>query len=203
MFQQVANVAFLPGIVEHSLAMPDIHWGYGFPIGGVAATNIEDGVVSPGGVGFDINCGVRLLRTNLTEEEVRPKIEKLIAELFKSKRIKDWYRAYFNYGIINYIKGNKRLLPCEMGISSFYLDPYGELRPCNALCASMGNLNDKSFSQIWQSQEAGKVRELVTSCVRNCWMIGSVSEVMKKNIFIPTKWVIKNKFFSLSQLTHK
>ena len=81
-FQQVANVAFLPGIVGHSLAMPDIHWGYGFPIGGVAATRIKDGVVSPGGVGFDINCGVRLLRTNLTEEEVRPKIEKLIAELF-------------------------------------------------------------------------------------------------------------------------
>jgi len=81
-FQQVANVAFLPGIVSYSLAMPDIHWGYGFPIGGVAATRIEDGVISPGGVGFDINCGVRLLRTNLTEEEVRPKIEPLVAELF-------------------------------------------------------------------------------------------------------------------------
>ncbi|GAH33364.1 unnamed protein product, partial [marine sediment metagenome] len=81
-FQQVANVAFLPGIVGYSLAMPDIHWGYGFPIGGVAATRIEDGVISPGGVGFDINCGVRLLRTNLTEEEVRPKIEQLVAELF-------------------------------------------------------------------------------------------------------------------------
>jgi len=81
-FQQVANVAFLPGIVDHSLAMPDIHWGYGFPIGGVAATRVEDGVVSPGGVGFDINCGVRLLRTNLTEEEVRPKIEQITAELY-------------------------------------------------------------------------------------------------------------------------
>ncbi len=81
-FEQVANVAFLPGIVKYSLAMPDIHWGYGFPIGGVAATRIKDGVVSPGGVGFDINCGVRLLRTNLTEEEVRLKIEQIIAELF-------------------------------------------------------------------------------------------------------------------------
>ena len=81
-FEQVANVAFLPGIVGHSLAMPDIHWGYGFPIGGVAATRIGDGVISPGGVGFDINCGVRLLRTNLTQEEVKPKIERLIAELF-------------------------------------------------------------------------------------------------------------------------
>ena len=81
-FQQVANVAFLPGIVDHSLAMPDIHWGYGFPIGGVAATRVKDGVISPGGVGFDINCGVRLLRTNLTGEEVRPKIKELIADLF-------------------------------------------------------------------------------------------------------------------------
>ncbi len=81
-FQQVANVAFLPGIVRYSLAMPDIHWGYGFPIGGVAATRVKDGVVSPGGVGFDINCGVRLVRTNLTEAEVRPKIEQLVNELF-------------------------------------------------------------------------------------------------------------------------
>jgi tRNA-splicing ligase RtcB len=81
-FQQVANVAFLPGIVGHSLAMPDIHWGYGFPIGGVAATRVKDGVVSPGGVGFDINCGVRLVRTNLTEDEVRPKIRQLVNELF-------------------------------------------------------------------------------------------------------------------------
>ncbi len=80
--EQVANVAFLPGIVRYSLAMPDIHWGYGFPIGGVAATRVRDGVVSPGGVGFDINCGVRLLRTNLTEEEVRPRLEELLAELF-------------------------------------------------------------------------------------------------------------------------
>jgi tRNA-splicing ligase RtcB len=81
-FEQVANVAFLPGIVHYSLAMPDIHWGYGFPIGGVAATRLKDGVISPGGVGFDINCGVRLVRTSLTEDEVRPKIEELVVELF-------------------------------------------------------------------------------------------------------------------------
>lgn len=80
--EQVANVAFLPGIVGRSLAMPDIHWGYGFPIGGVAATRVSDGVVSPGGVGFDINCGVRLLRADLMEDEVKPRIEALIARLF-------------------------------------------------------------------------------------------------------------------------
>ncbi len=80
--EQVANVAFLPGIVKFSLAMPDIHWGYGFPIGGVAAMDIKDGVISPGGVGYDINCGVRLLRTNLSETEVKPKINELISKLF-------------------------------------------------------------------------------------------------------------------------
>ena len=82
--EQIANVAFLPGIVGYSLAMPDIHWGYGFPIGGVAAMRMEDGVISPGGVGFDINCGVRLLRTNLTQEEVYPKIKELIDALYQN-----------------------------------------------------------------------------------------------------------------------
>ena len=82
--EQVVNVATLPGIVRASMAMPDIHWGYGFPIGGVAATDIEQGgVVSPGGVGYDINCGVRLLRTSLTAEEVRPRLKELVDQLFR------------------------------------------------------------------------------------------------------------------------
>ncbi len=80
---QVANVAFLPGIVKHSLAMPDIHWGYGFAIGGVAATDIDaGGVVSPGGVGFDINCGIRLVKTNLKTEDVEPKLKELVYALY-------------------------------------------------------------------------------------------------------------------------
>ncbi len=82
--EQVANVAFLPGITGYSLAMPDIHWGYGFPIGGVAAMRMSDGVVSPGGVGFDINCGVRMLRTNLLEAEVAPKIKELVDALYRN-----------------------------------------------------------------------------------------------------------------------
>jgi len=81
--QQVANVAHLPGIVRYSMAMPDIHWGYGFPIGGVAATDPEaGGIVSPGGVGFDVNCGVRFMRTNLTVNDVRPKLRQLVQMLF-------------------------------------------------------------------------------------------------------------------------
>jgi tRNA-splicing ligase RtcB len=82
--EQVANVAHLPGIVGHSLAMPDIHWGYGFPIGGVAAFDPDDGVLSPGGVGYDINCGVRLIRSDLVREEVVDRLEELSLALYKA-----------------------------------------------------------------------------------------------------------------------
>ncbi|MFH1775941.1 MAG: RtcB family protein [Candidatus Omnitrophota bacterium] len=83
--EQVANVAFLPGIVKASLAMPDIHWGYGFSIGGVAATDVkENGVISPGGVGFDINCGIRLLRSNLEQKDISGRIDKLVSVMFNT-----------------------------------------------------------------------------------------------------------------------
>lgn len=81
--QQVANVACLPGIAGSSLAMPDIHWGYGFPIGGVAAFYPDEGVISPGGVGYDINCGIRCIRTSLEEYEVRPRIDALVTKLYQ------------------------------------------------------------------------------------------------------------------------
>lgn len=80
--EQVANVATLPGIVKYSLAMPDIHWGYGFPVGGVAAFDANEGIISPGAIGFDVNCGVRLIRTNLDEAQVREKIQQLVDLLF-------------------------------------------------------------------------------------------------------------------------
>jgi tRNA-splicing ligase RtcB len=82
--EQVANVAFLPGIVKASFAMPDIHWGYGFPVGGVAAVDADEGVVSPGGIGFDINCGVRLIRTDLDAKEIEPKVPELADAIFKN-----------------------------------------------------------------------------------------------------------------------
>ncbi|MBY8997645.1 MAG: RtcB family protein [Candidatus Thorarchaeota archaeon] len=81
-FTQATNAACLPGIYKHSIVLPDGHQGYGFPIGGVAATDYESGVISPGGVGYDINCGVRILRTNLDESDVRPKVRDLIDRLF-------------------------------------------------------------------------------------------------------------------------
>jgi tRNA-splicing ligase RtcB len=82
--KQVANVAHLPGIVKYSMAMPDMHWGYGFPIGGVAAFDLKDGVISPGGVGYDINCGVRLMTTRLYFDEIKTRLHDLVASLFRN-----------------------------------------------------------------------------------------------------------------------
>ena len=80
-FDQVTNVACLPGIQRYALCMPDGHWGYGFPIGGVAAFDVREGVISPGGVGYDVNCGMRLIRTDLTLADVTPRLERLMDEL--------------------------------------------------------------------------------------------------------------------------
>lgn len=121
-------------------------------------------------------------------------LKKLIGELLKSKKVKDWFRAYFNYGLINYIKGNPRLLPCEMGFDSFFLDPFGNILPCNVMEESMGDLKEKTFEEIWTSERANEVREKVKKCPKNCWMIGSVSQQMQKYIWIPTMWLIKHKF---------
>jgi tRNA-splicing ligase RtcB len=80
--EQVANAATLPGIVKYALAMPDIHWGYGFPVGGVAAFDVDEGIISPGAIGFDLNCGIRVIRTDLEEHEVRERLERLVDVLF-------------------------------------------------------------------------------------------------------------------------
>ena len=82
--QQIVNVACLPGVYRYSIAMPDIHFGYGFPIGGVAAFNMRNGIVSPGGVGFDINCGVRLIKSNLSLEDIQDHLDELVDALFKN-----------------------------------------------------------------------------------------------------------------------
>jgi len=82
-FEQITNVACLPGIRRYALCMPDGHWGYGFPIGGVAAFDLDEGIISPGGVGYDVNCGMRLIRTDLTLSDVKPRLESLMTELFR------------------------------------------------------------------------------------------------------------------------
>lgn len=129
--------------------------------------------------------------------------EKLIDRLLKENHPKAWFRAFFNLGLINYINGGRRMLPCEAGTANFFIEPYGEVYPCNGMedgvwKQSMGNIRDgKSFEEIWNGKQAQEVRTRVASCPKNCWMVGTAAPVMKKNIVHPLKWVVKNKFRSL------
>lgn len=128
--------------------------------------------------------------------------EKLINLQLKEKHPKSWFRAYFNMGLINYIEGNRRMLPCEAGTTNFFIDPWGEVYPCNGMESkywkeSMGNIHDADFLTIWNSEQAEKVRAKVRSCPKNCWMVGTASPVMHKYIKHPLKWAVKNKIRSL------
>ncbi|WP_027206123.1 radical SAM protein [Butyrivibrio fibrisolvens] len=122
--------------------------------------------------------------------------ENLINELLNSNSPKKWFRAYFNHGLINYIYGQKRLLPCDMSFDTFFIDPYGDVMPCNGTKDKevMGNLNTQTWDELWNSEDAEKVRAKVRHCDRNCWMIGSVSPAMHKYIWQPALWVIHHKF---------
>ncbi len=130
---------------------------------------------------------------------VAQEFENLVNELLKSNSPKKWFRAYFNHGLINYIFGQKRLLPCDMAFDTFFIDPYGDVMPCNGTKNKevMGNLNDATtWEELWESEQAEKVRSTVRCCDRDCWMIGSVSPAMKKYIWKPALWVVKHKFIN-------
>lgn len=135
--------------------------------------------------------------TNL--DEVCGNFDELIQRLMKENNPKSWFRAFFNLGLINYIRGGKRMLPCEAGSENFFVDPFGNVLPCNGMeedCwfDSMGNLNEAaSFEEIWNGEKAREVRDKVAHCPKNCWMIGSVSPVMHKYIRNVAPWVLKNK----------
>ena len=122
--------------------------------------------------------------------------EDLVNRLLASNSPKKWFRAYFNHGLINYIFSQKRLLPCDMSFDTFFIDPYGDVMPCNGTKEKevMGNLNEQSWDELWSSEAAEAVRRKVRGCDRNCWMIGSVSPAMHKYIWVPAWWVIKHKF---------
>ncbi len=137
------------------------------------------------------------------KEAVKADFKKLIERLLKENHPKAWYRAFFNMGLMNYIDGGKRMLPCEAGTTNFFIEPYGEVYPCNGLedgiwKQSMGNIRDvDNFEDLWYGEKAQQVREKVAQCPKNCWMVGTAAPVMKKYIKHPTKWVIKNKIKSM------
>lgn len=121
---------------------------------------------------------------------------KLIKELLKSKKLKEWFRAYFNHGLINYIKGNPRLLPCEMGTNGFFVDPFGDVLVCNGMDKKepLGNLKTQAWDEIWNGRRADEVRAMVKRCPKTCWMIGSAAPAILHHPLKPVLWVLGNKF---------
>lgn len=132
------------------------------------------------------------------KDEVVANFDELCQRLMKENSPKSWFRAFFNMGLINYVQGGRRILPCEAGNENFFLDPYGNILPCNGMeedkwFDTMGNLHEQSFEEIWNGEKAKKVREGVAHCPKNCWMIGTVNPVMHKYLKDILPWVVKNK----------
>ena len=139
------------------------------------------------------------------KEEVCNDFRQLIEWQLKENNPKSWFRAWFNMGLINYIEGGRRMLPCEAGSANFFIDPWGEVYPCNGMedkfwKLSMGNIHQHTFNEIWESEQAAIVREKVRNCPKNCWMVGTASPVMHKYIKYPLKWALQNKLRSIRGL---
>ncbi len=127
----------------------------------------------------------RYIRTLLQSKRTNPKM-----------RVKDWFRAYINMGLVQYMQGKSRPLPCGAATDSFFLDPWGRMLACNGSDEPwvMGDLTQDSFSEIWQSEQADHVRALVKACQKNCWMTGTAVPAMRRNLAAPVSWVMANKF---------
>lgn len=111
------------------------------------------------------------------------------------RRIKDWFRAYINLGILQYMQGKNRSIPCGAGSDTFFLDPWGNILVCNGSEEPwiMGNLKKSTLKDVWSSDQAQRVRELAKNCKKNCWMTGTAVPAMRKNIWSPITWVLNNK----------
>lgn len=120
-------------------------------------------------------------------------IKNLLGEYLKSFHPKDWFRAYFTKGIIDHMHGRERTLKCTMATDSFFIDPYGDVRPCNVMDLPFGNIRQAPFQKIWTGPGAVEARRKVALCNENCWMIGSVGHLIRRRFWIPVAWIIRNK----------
>ncbi|HBG04820.1 MAG: hypothetical protein A2075_11525 [Geobacteraceae bacterium GWC2_58_44] len=134
------------------------------------------------------------------DNEIRDKalvgegIEGLIRAYLASSSPKDWFRAYFTRGIVEHMHGRQRPLKCTMACDSFFVDPYGLLRPCNVMDFPFGNLGEAGFDAIWNGPQAAEARRRVACCPSNCWMIGSVGHLMRQQVWSPFAWIVRNKW---------
>ncbi|MBE0418135.1 MAG: radical SAM protein [Coriobacteriia bacterium] len=125
-------------------------------------------------------------------ERVAGRLEALALKQLRSRQPKKWFRAWFNMGLANRVRGGNRLLPCPVGEEVFFVDPFGEVRPCNGMEATMGSLKARSFDDIWRSAESEAVRSAVRECDERCWMVGSVAPAMKRNLMVPLRWIVRS-----------
>ena len=134
-------------------------------------------------------------------DEVLDEFTNFMTALLQSKRgnlkrrIKDWFRAYINLGLVRHLEGRPRNIPCGAGTDTFFLDPYGQILACNGSDKPliMGNLNVQSFDDIWHGNQAEKIRKAVVNCSKNCWMTGTAVPAMRRNPWQPVSWVVENK----------
>lgn len=134
-------------------------------------------------------------------ELIRSTMQEFMKRLLTSKRhsfkmrVKDWFRAYINMGILRFAEGKVRTIPCGAATDFFFVDPWGKVLACNGSDEPwvMGDLTRQDFDEIWESPEAKKIREMVACCERNCWMTGSAVPAMRGKIWVPAAWVLKNK----------
>jgi len=126
-------------------------------------------------------------------EHVAQNLEKVAQRLLATSRPKNWFRAWFNLGLANYVRGGSRLLPCNVASDVFFVDPFCEVRPCNAMEESLGSLRHQSFEEIWNGPKAAEVRAKVAVCTQNCWMMGSVAPAMKRELPRMSWWVLRAK----------
>jgi len=142
-------------------------------------------------------------------EKTTLELKRFIKELLSSRRrniklrIKDWARAYINYGMLRHIKGEMRPIPCGAGTELFFLDPFGKILACNGSDEPwvLGDLKSNSFDEIWNSEQADSVREKVKKCKKGCWMVGSARPAMRSHPYQALTWILKNKikiFFGLN-----
>lgn len=129
--------------------------------------------------------------------EMIESLESLIDALLRSSRPKNWFRAYFNYGLCRYISGLPRDLPCGAMTDVIFVDPYGYVKPCNGMDLTVGNLKDCSLDMILKSGKAVQAKQAVRNCSKHCWMVGTAAPAMKKHLARTACWVLKNKVRSL------
>jgi len=131
------------------------------------------------------------------KQMVENEIKNLMRAYLKSSHPKNWFRAYFCQGIAGHMHGTERCMKCTMATDSFFIDPYGDIRPCNVMDHPFGNIKEKSFNEIWTSPEADEARRKVGVCTEKCWMIGSVGHLMRRHPWKPLAWIARHKWGNL------